>query len=632
MSRAAWAARWPYAVILLLALIQPLTHLWLQYGLSGEVRHSGFAIGDTPFFLTDMGIFTNDFYSPYVACESEGGSNNASLFALPHHWLYGALGWIASLLHLHPFLMLGIANGLGAAFYLLMALRFFRYVIPRRANLAFALFCFGGGLGGVAWLASLALGLQSDPGFELWFHRLARYELIEGPFLAPALIFPRLYYALPLGLGLAALMAFIGSAGREHPLPDKKAMVLQFVCAFLNARVGLLFWGVALCFMIAQPVVRAGIKWRYAILYLLPTVGAAMLVTTMFGMNVEGGTNFHELLRRTAWAGSLFTATLWAWPLVALALWRHVREMGWVGRLLAGWGIGYGTAYYGLYLAHQIWYGNLLAGGETSAAIAVSDWALLGLIPGSLTIFAPRRRIAPEDGGENWVALWLLGLGCSSIAAFGQGAFLHLMPERGLVLMGPALAILAADGIGLLHARFPRTAVAWTGLILVCGATSLTVSALCFQGPLGHTPGKSPFGWVHSEVVLAEDLAIIDRLPEGMVLAPASQPPLLSDVAVARRPKVKTVFGQPSLEFGDVNMLKTSREIQQFFAPDTSDVFRAYFVQDWCVEYIFCPATRPVESSVITELSALPWLERIAQEGDAVLFKVLIDTRPPNDG
>lgn len=620
--------RWPWVIIVGFALIEPLTHVWLQYGLSGDVVHSGFHIGDTPFFLWDMQIFTNNFYSPYVVCTSAEGANNPWLYALPHHWMYATLGWLAHTIHLDPFLALGIANGLGGAFYLWMALCFFRYVIPARANLAFVLLCFGGGLGGLVWVASLLLGLQEAPGFEFWFHRFARYELIEGPFLAPALLLPRLYYTLPLGLGFAALMAFIGSAGREHPLPDKKAILLQFLCAYLNARVGLLFWGVALCFMIAQPVLRNGMKWRYVITYLLPTLVATMLMYIPFGMNPHGVDNFSELLRRSAWMGSLVTATFWAWPVVALVVWRQLGQLGGMGRLLGGWALGYGVVFFVLYVVHQTWYGNWLAGGDTAAAIAVSDWALLGLLPGSLMIFH-RRKSDPEAGGENWVALWFLGLASLSIAALGHGWSMRLMPERCLVLLGPPLAMLLAEGLGMVRLRFPRVATVYTATIVVSGLVSLAVGVLCFQGPLGHTPVRSPFGWAHSEVVFADDLALINLLEHGRVLAPASAPPLLGDVAVAQQRGLTTVFGQPSLEFGDVNMLATALEVQRFFSPAASDLFRTMFVMDWCVDFILCPATRPVDPSVMAAFDALPWLERIAEQGDAVLYRVLIDTGSP---
>lgn len=627
MNKGRPPARWVYAIILGFALIEPLTHLFLKYGISGAVVHSGLHIGDTPFFLWDMQIFTNHFYSPYVPCGNADGANNPWLYALPHHWMYGGLGWIAHALHLDPFLVLGFANGLGGAFYLWMALRFFRYTIPERANLAFVLLCFGGGLGGIVWLATLPFGLHDAPGFESWFHRFARYELIEGPFLSPALLLPRLYYTLSLGVGFAGLMAFIGSTGREHPLPDKKAILLQFLCTYLNARAGLLFWGVAVCFMIGQPVIRTGTKWRYITTYLLPTAVAAMLVSIPFGMNSHGVENVSILLRRSAWAGSLITATFWAWPLAGIALWRHLGQLGWFGRLLAGWGLGYGCTFFLLYLGHQAWYGNWLAGGDTAAAIAVSDWALLGLLPGSLALL--RRRVAiPAEGGENWVALWFLGLAVLSVAAFGHGWFMRLMPERCLVLLGPPLAMLAAEGIAMARTRFPRVATAYTGIIIACGAASLGVGALCFQGPLGHVPGKSPFGWTHSEVVLADDLAVLDLLEHGRLLAPASRPPLLGDVALAQHPGLTTVFGQPTLEFGDVNMLDTAREVQHFFAPGTPEAFRAMFVEDWCVKFVFCPATRPVDPAVVKELDALPWLERIADRGDAILFRVLIKTEP----
>lgn len=620
-------SRWPLVLIGFLALLQPATHCWLKYGLSGSMAHSGFSIGDTPFFLTAMKIFSNDFFSPYVTCQSTDGAHNAWLFALPHHWLYGALGWVAGLVRLDPFILLGIANGLCGAFYLWMVLRFLRYVTPQRAEPAFALFCLSGGLGGAAWLISLAMGLQSQPGFELWFHRLARYELIEGPFLAPALVFPRLYYTLPLGIGFAALMAFMSSMGRETSIPDKRAIALQLLCTYLNARVGLLFWGVAVCFMVAQPLVQRGMKWRYCFYYLLPTLVASLLVYVPFGMNIQGAENVSDLLRRSAWVSSVITASFWVWPLLAMALWRHVGQMGWFGRLLAGWCAGYGCTFFLLYLGHQIWYGNLLGGGDTAAAIAVSDWALLGLLPGSLALFR-RHRTDAEAASENWVALWFIGLASVSVAAVGHGWFMRMMPERGLVLLGLPMAMLAAEGLCMLRSRFPRMTASYTALILISGGLSLGVSSLCFQGPLGYTPGKSPFGWVHSEVVHPDDLKLIDFLNKGTLLAPASMPPLLGDVAVARRPELSTIFGQPSLEFGDLDMLSTAREVQQFFSPDTRDEFRLFFVQDWRVDFILCPATRPVDPLVVAHLTAMPWLEKIAQEGNAVLFRVLINSRP----
>lgn len=629
MSESPRPTRWPYALVFAFALIQPLTHLWLKYGLRGDMVHSGFAIGDTPFFLTAMKIFTNDFFSPYVTCQSTDGAHNPWLFALPHHGLYGALGWVAQALHFDPFLLLGLANGVCGAFYLWMTLRFFRYVIPQRANLAFVLFCFAGGLGGAAWLISLVLDLQSQSGFEVWFHRLARYELIEGPFLAPALVFPRLYYTLPLGIGFGALMAFMSSMGRENSIPEKRAILLQFLCTYLNARVGLLFWGVAFCFMVAQPLVGRGMKWRYILYYLLPTLVASLLVYIPFGMNVQGAENVSDLLRRSAWAGSVLTASVWVWPLIVLVAWRHLGQMGWFGRLLAGWSMGYGSTFFVLYVMHQIWWGNLLSGGDTAAAIAVSDWALLGLVPGSFALFL-RQRVRVEDSSEAWVSLWFLGLACVSVAALGNGWFLRTMPERGLVLLGAPMAMLAAEGLCILRPRFPRVTMAYIGLMVGCGMISMGVAALSFQGPLGYVSGKSPFAWVHSEIVHRDDLKLIDMLDEGTLLAPASLPPLLGDVAVARRPAVKTVFGQPSLEFGDLDMLSTAREIQEFFSPDAREDFRMYFVQDWCVNFILCPATRPVDPRVVVQLAQLPWLQEVGQEGDAVLFRVLINTRPPN--
>ena len=80
---------WVFAIIFGLAAVEPVTHLWLRYGLGGGIVHTGFHIGDTPFFLTSMQIFENGFHSPYVICGT--GTHDVSFFALPHHWVYG--GW-----------------------------------------------------------------------------------------------------------------------------------------------------------------------------------------------------------------------------------------------------------------------------------------------------------------------------------------------------------------------------------------------------------------------------------------------------------------------------------------------------------------------------------------------------------
>ncbi len=614
---------WVWGIIVCFALIEPLTHFWLAYGLGNDVAHSGFHIGDTPFFTTDMEIFSNGFYSPYLACDTETGRQNFSLFALPHHWLYASVGWLGRLVGLAPFITLGLANGLGAAFFLAMVWRFLRCVAPQRAALAFALFTLSGGLGGVAWLMSLAWGAHSTAGFEAWFHRFARYELIEGPFLSPALILPRLYYTLPLGLGFASLVAFIRSMSNDLPLPGKRAVVLQFLTAYLNARVGLLLWGVAACFILVQPRLAAKQKFRYIAYFFIPTLIATLLMRTAFGMNVTGAENFSELLRRCAWFGSLLTATFWLWPPVLLALWRHLGRLHWSGRLLLGWGLGYGVAFAGLYVAHQVWYGNWLAGGETAAAIAISDWALLGIIPGSLVLFRKGDR-TPFAAAESWVALWFLGLACLSISAFGQGWFLRLMPERCLIVLGVPMALLAAEGLQMMGKRLPRLTRGYVGTIIVFGLCSLGVSTLCFQGPLGHVPGVSPFGWAHSEVVLPEDVALIDRIDGGTALAPASEPPLMGDVVVVRRPNARTVFGQPSLEFSDVNMLQMARDVQEFFDPGTNEITRFIFVTSWCVDYVYCPATRPVAPEVIEQFRKSIWLEPVDAEGDALLFRVVI--------
>ena len=48
-------------------------------------------------------------------------------------------------------------------------------------------------------------------------------------------------------------------------------------------------------------------------------------------------------------------------------------------------------------------------------------------------------------------------------------------------------------------------------------------------------------------------------------------------------------------------------------------------VEEWCVEYVYCPDTWPVAPEAIEQLRQCMWLDEIASEGNAVLFQVLGD-------
>lgn len=608
-------------------------HLWLKHALPETFAHTGFHIGDTPFFLTAMNIFQSGFRSPYAVCQSLLGAHNFAYFALPHHWLYGGLGVLAGIMHVDAFLFLGAANGLCGAAYLWAVYRFLTAAAPERARLAFLLFTLAGGLGGVFYLASgpvnFALqsigfsGLYPSGGFEAFFHRYARYELIEGPFVSPLLVMPRLYYTLSMALGFVSLTALVHAARQDAAHPKWRMMICAFLAAWLNARAGMMFALAAACYLYAQRDLTPAARMRLAARYVIPAFIAILLVSFQFRMNPSGAENVYELLRRCAWFGSVVSLLFWHIFTIPLALRPILRRLPFFGSVAAHGAAGFLSAFAVLYAAHQVYYGNLLTGGDTAAAVAVSDWALLGAAAGAVWGAWRTPRLRTAETNLDWAALWFLGFLCIAIAAFGRGRFLPFMPERFLALLGVPLALLSAEGLMCWRVR-SRGGVAGALLaaMLLCGICSSAVACLCFQLPAGRVPGEQAFRWAHSEIMPPADARLLDAIPSGVVLAPASEPPLLGDVAACRNPMLKTVFGQPSLEFSGTLMHPLSEAIQRFFDNKAADAERRAFVHEYCVDYVLCPAAHPVDQEILRQFQNSPWLELVMQEEGAAVFRV----------
>ena len=620
VERSPW---WILVIVIGLAAVEPLTHLWLRYGLVGDFAHTGLHIGDTPFFLTAMQIFENNFHSPYGLCVADAQS--ISYFTLPHHWVYAALGFIGGLVGSPHFLTLGFANAFFGALYLWLAYRFMRCVTtPKIANRAFLLFTLGGGLAGLLYVLSGLVGAHASLNFESWFHRYARYELIEGPFLSPLIVMPRLYYTLPLALAFASLVKFINAARADKSGPGLLAIVAILATTYLNARVGALFFLVALSYIVSNTRMTHAAKFRFLLCYGIPVLAATTLVYFQLNANPSAAENVNLLLRRAAWFGAVLSAVFWFLLPVGVALRHLFPSLSPLARIVCAAAVGYLVAFATLYFAHQLYWRNLGSGGDTAAAIAISDWSILGAVVGAIIAFY--RKPSPDSAGQPdelaWLAVWLLPLFALSIAAFGQGWFLRLMPERILIVLGVPLALLASEGIERLRPYYPRFARAVLAVIVVSGLLSNGVAALCFQGPLGQDNPDASFDWAHNEVMLRDDAVLIRRLPAGTYLAPASLPPIFGDIIVHNTVGAQTVFGQPTLEFSGVNMLETIQEVQQFFSVDADEDFRKRLVQMWCVEFLYCPATRPADTAVIEQFQKTSWLEEVDREGDALLFRV----------
>lgn len=616
--------RWVWGIILGLAAIDPLQHIWLLLWMPEGWAHTGFHIGDTPFFLTAMNMFQTDFASPYAVCSADPASWR--YFALPHHWVYGALGAAASALHLSHFLALGLANGLCGALYLYAVYRFLCAAQPALARTAFLLFSLGGGLGGWLYLLALIAGWTTQPGFETVFHRIVRYELIEGPFVAPLLVMPRLYYTAPLALGYAVLTGLV----RRNGAASAALLAMLFAVTLLNARAGVLFFGAAGCLVLTRDL--TGREQLKTLLGLLAPVAAGSIAASwLLSQNPTGAANVDTLLRRVAWAASLVTLLWWhgftAPRAIRTALAALPPRLALLGGALSGYLLAYGV----LYLAHQAYYGNLLHGGDTAAALTISPWALLGIAPGLAWAALRMRRARPEpsspeadDAALGWIALWLLGLLAFSLSAFERGLTLSLMPERGLILLGPPLALLSAQGLLQLGEAWPRMARIWLPATVASGLLAAAIASLFFQGPLGQRGAVRPFAWTHSELIAADTLAQIKQLPPGRYLAPATAPPLPGDVIVHNRADTRSVLGQPSLEFSGADMLESIKAIQSFYGEDMNDAERARLLREQCVDYVYWTANEtPPEWT-----AAVPWLERVQDGGGAALFRVLPEALP----
>ncbi len=614
---------WVWALCILLPGTEIFLHAFMPLLLPQEAAFTGFHIGDTPFFLTSMNIFVNCFDSPYATCQSPAGLASAQYFMLPHHWLYGAIGWTAHVLSVAPFLMLGFANALCGFLYLVSAYFLLRRLIPRHVSYAFLIFTLGGGAGGVLYLLSAVMGWVDATGFEAWFHRYARYELVEGPFIAPLLVMPRLYYTLPLALGCFSLNAGLRGLLPGRPYPLVVILPLLFFTTYLNARVGMLFFLVHLCFFYSIRNRAAAARLSYATACGVVTILTLLLVQFQFQYNPSGAANVDILLRRCAWMSSLLSLLCWHFFSVPFALRRRIQRLPLLGKAAVWAALGYLFVFFFLYLAYQVYWGNLWGGGETAAAVAMSDWALLGGLAGLAGFYFRRHGsislCSHATQTMNGVVLWFLAFLAIAVSAWGQGALLRFMPERFLVLLGLPLAVLSAEGLARLRFRYPKCARMLFVSMLMCGVCSAAVATLCFQGPIGHAPGKSAFSWVHSESVDAALIPVIDAVPTGaVVLAPATLPPLLGDVIVHRRPGTRTLLGQPSLEFGGVDMLAMSKAIQQFYAEDTPMEMRRAFLQDWCVTHMLVFSESPLRSLLDEEKWAIP----IVRNERAVLYAV----------
>ncbi len=606
---------WVWLIVVGLALIEPVTHLWIAFGLPDGSVPTGLHIPDTICFRVFMDMFESGFHSPHATCQAPQGSQYIGYFAVPYYWLYGALGLVGHVLQLNDFLLLGFGNGLVAFLYLWVVYRFLVHAAPRYANLAFIFFTLGGGLGGVLYVLTGLLGMHGATGFEENFARHALYELIEGPVLSPVLHFPRLYYGVAFVLCYGSLTQLIKasrSGARRHAV---FAAILLVIASFINTRFGALAWVVAMFYLYTQEDIENRLRFRAAVTMTIAVGLGIVAGLLMLGLNPSIVGTTVSTVRQAMWLFPFLSATFFFLLLVPNEIRRSLPRMPLLGRACSWGAVGYLGVFALLYVGHQVYWGNYLKGGEPDAALFSSDKALIGAVAGFIFGMTRRERGRQPDPELSWVVLWLLSFLAVAVSTWGNGWFLGFSPQRCMAMLGVPIALLAARGATRLHSHRPFVARAIVSTIIACGVTSVAVGSLCFQGPLFHEPGKDPFAWHHTEAMTETDASLLDALGAGVVLAPKP----ISDV-IALRPGNSVLFGAAT---GHADQLyETMKEgVQRFFDPNTANEYRRVFLSEWCVDYVYCPDTFPVHPDTLAELIGMQELEVVGREGDAVLFR-----------
>lgn len=587
------------------------------------MTHSGLHTVDTYMFVQAMANLERGFHSPYALCSDPHAPDSVRYYALPHAWFYGALGMLARLIGADPFLFLGFAQGAALAFYLWAALRFYLTALSGSGPLAFLFFSVAGGLGGIAFVLSGFLGLHGHPDFPAHFLRFAFYELIEGQRFHPWLLAARLYYTVPLGLGLMGLAALVRAASAGEQRLPWHAVAALALGAWLNFRVGPMLWAGGMLYLACARGVPPASRRALALRYTAPSAAGVAAALAMLQLNPGLPASVAGIADRAMWFSPFLIAAFWSLLAAPIALRRALPAAPWPMRALGFALSGFLLAFAALYLAYQLYYGNLLRGADATVAIRMSDWAALGAAPGALAALWPRRPPMEEDARMSWLAIWFLGAAALSIAAFGQGAFLLLSPERFMVVITLPLAALAGESMWRLRRRRPMAARAITGLAIGSGALSIVLAWGWFHGPLGAGTVRQQFPWTDYSYISKNDARMLDAVSGGVVLAPADGWPLLGDVA-ALRPGVRTVYGLGTLDFSSEHAPTLREAVRKFYGPETPNEVRWEQIEAWCADYVLVPeADPPVSAETRAALHAHPGLEVAAEAGGAALFRVM---------
>jgi hypothetical protein len=613
---------WVGIIILVLALIEPLSHLWVALAPPEGTVHSGLHTVDTHAYLSAMRYYGDDYFSPYASCTSPYGENDRSYYTLPHHHVYGFLGMLARLCHIPYFHFLGLANGLGLAFHLLAAYVLLGCAVPKLANRAFVLLALGGGAGGVLYVITAVLGLPEDPRFTSYFMRYFLYELNEGARFQPHLMMARMYYTVPLGLGYLGLAGLVTGVKRQHQTLITLAYVGLALSSFLNFRSGPMFGVIGLLCIACFDNTTLRYRLVHSVCLFLSLVSGAGLAALMASQNPELIAGATEQTRSAMWLSPFLSAAILPCLIAPLTLIRRTGQLSRGLRTFAFAVLAYVASYFVLYVLYHIYYGNFWVCMDVVVAHRMTDWALLGAVPGA--VYGWRRSSTRDEsstGTPLWMALWFLVCFAIAISAFGQGFFIRFAPDRFIIVLGLPLAVLFADALTRLKDKWPELYKGLLATSITCGVTSIAVTWCFSYGPPGENTMQRSFPWTHWAFINEADARLLETMESGTVLTPAMGDPLFGDV-LANRPGFRSVFGNGTVDYSRQIMPELRSRVFQFYEVGCAEAYRRSLVEEWCVDYLYCPDTTPLAPEVIAEFRALSWLEEVASENRAVLFKV----------
>lgn len=600
-----------WLVILALASIQPALIYWIQHAPPAGTVATGLAIPDSALFLQSMRIPENGLDTPYSTCNDGGVHAGPQFYAVPHLWLYAGLGYLARMLGLSDLVVYGAACGLGMLLYLWAVYRLLAALTPRHATCAFALFALSAGPGGLLYVASSAAGWIDRIEFESLFFRFAVYDLMEGPHFNPALYAPRLYYTLPLAVFFAAWVTLVRAGARGQAWPMLLWMPVLAAAAWVNARFGTFALGVVWLFLWLKEDLPATLRLRLLSRYAVPVLAGVTSSAWFMAHNPAAVENHLHVANMAMWFSPFLCAAGLHIMIASRSISRGLAGLPPAARVLSGAVTGYLVAYGILYLVHSKFQGTLLTGRDGAVAKTVSDWALAGMFPGVLAALIPSR----DARGGGGFALWFLLFTAVALSGFGGGWFLRFGPQRLQVFIWLPLCVLAAARI----AEMRRPAAAFIMVVLLgMGITSIAVSALYFQGPLGREGARGLYPRQHAEIMSTADARLMEHVrSQAMVLTTAPA----ADILVLRN-NCRTVFGIGSFNLTDCSYLFLSKEIERFFDFETDDAEREDIARRLGAAYVYCPDTWPVAIETIDALRNALWLDEVAADGRGALFFV----------